>query len=80
MREETLINGLIRHKRVFEALLLQKTGDDATASELFEEMVTVMSRARRDVEEHADFVAWGRTVAQAVVREYERRLLRSEAP
>jgi RNA polymerase sigma-70 factor (ECF subfamily) len=76
VREETLVTQLIRHKRVFEAMLTAMVGDADAAADLFQEMAVVMTRKREEVAEDCAFVAWGRAIALNVVRDYRKRRAR----
>jgi RNA polymerase sigma-70 factor (ECF subfamily) len=72
VREETLVTNIIRHKRVIEGMITALIGDASTAEDLFQEVAVIMTRKREEVDEDCRFVAWGRTIAANVVRDYRK--------
>lgn len=76
MREETLVTNIIRHKRVLEAMIAALVGDTAAAEDLFQEVAVVMTRKREEIPDDCRFVAWGRSIALNVVRDYRKRRAR----
>ena len=76
MREETLVTNIIRHKRVIEGIITALTGDSALAEDLFQEVAIIMTRKREEAGEDCKFVAWGRSIAVNVVRDWRKRQAR----
>ena len=72
MREETLVKNIIRHKRVIEGMITALIGDASAAEDLFQEVAVIMTRKREEVDELCRFVAWGRSIAINVVRDYRK--------
>ncbi len=76
MREETLVTNIIRHKRVIEGMITALVGDAAVAEDLFQEVAIIMTRKREEAAEDCRFVAWARSIAVNVVRDWRKRLVR----
>lgn len=78
MREETLVTNIIRHKKILEGMLTAMVGDATVAEDLFQEVAIIMTRKRAEAEEDCKFVAWGRTIAVNVVRDYRKKKARQK--
>ena len=78
MREETLVKNLLQHKRTIEGMLTAMVGDFSTAEDLFQEVAVIMTRKRETVEEDCRFVAWARSIAINVVRDYRKKKARQK--
>ena len=76
MKEETLVRNLLRHKRVLEGMITAMVGDADVAEDLFQEVAMVMTRKREEAEESCRFVAWGKSIAYNVVRDFRKKMAR----
>ncbi len=76
MREETLVKNIVRHKKILEGMITAMIGDFAAAEDLFQEAAVIMTRKRGQASEDCNFVAWGRSIAFNVVRDYRKKMAR----
>jgi len=76
MREETLVKNLVRYKGVLSGMLTALAGDPETADDLFQEVAVVMTRKREQADEDCRFVAWARSIALNVVRDFRKKQAR----
>ena len=78
MREETLVKNLLQHKRTIEGMLTAMVGNFSMAEDLFQEVAVIMTRKRETAEEDCRFVAWARSIAINVVRDYRKKRARQK--
>ncbi len=76
MKEETFVRNLVRHKRVLEGMLTAMVGSRHVAEDLFQEVAMIMTRKREEADEDSRFVAWGKSIAFNVVRDFRKKMAR----
>jgi RNA polymerase sigma-70 factor (ECF subfamily) len=76
MSEETLVRNLLHYKPVLQGMIIALIGNASTAEDLFQEVALIMTRKRESVEEHCKFVAWGRSIALNVIRNWRKKTRR----
>jgi RNA polymerase sigma-70 factor (ECF subfamily) len=76
MREETLVRNLLTYKGVVTGMITAMVGDPEVAEDLFQEVAVVMTRKREQAGEDCRFVAWARSIAVNVVRDYRKKQAR----
>lgn len=77
MREETFVANLLTHKRTIEAMLGAMAGLPGAVDDLFQEVALVMTRRREEATEDCRFVAWARSIALNVVRDWRKKASRA---
>jgi RNA polymerase sigma-70 factor len=78
MTEETLVKNLLKHKKVIEGMLTAMVGDYTVAEDLFQGTAVIMTRKREEADEDCKFVAWARSIAFNVVRDYRKKMARAK--
>ena len=76
MKEETLVQNIVRYKKVLGGMLTAMVGDYSVAEDLFQEVAVIMTRKRESVDEDCRFVAWARSIAINVVRDHRKKKAR----
>ena len=77
MREETFVTNLLTHKRTIEAMLAAMAGQPGAVDDLFQEVALVMTRRRAEATEDCRFVAWARSIALNIVRDWRKKNARA---
>jgi RNA polymerase sigma-70 factor (ECF subfamily) len=78
MREETLVKNILKHQKVIEGMLTAMVGNYTTAEDLFQEVAVILTRKREEATEDCKFVAWARSIAFNVVRDYRKKMARAK--
>jgi RNA polymerase sigma-70 factor (ECF subfamily) len=63
---------------VIEGMLTAMVGNYTTAEDLFQEVAVIMTRKREEASEDCKFVAWARSIAYNVVRDYRKKMARAK--